>query len=364
MRRLSGQERRQLQTALMSAFPGPADLEMLLDAAVDKQLAHLAPANANYRATTFAVLKQADAGGWTARLVAGARAEQPGNPELAAIAETLGIAPHGSSRLESIISEQAGLHDVVDWRTALWRIEGQVCRIESTTRAGGRRLGTGFLVGPDLVMTNHHVVARVIQGDDDPAKTCVRFDYKRLEDGAIFDTGMCCDLASDWLLSSSPPSPSDESGEGLPSPEQLDYALLRLTRPVGTEAARAPGTLEPGPRGWVAIPEAAPPPEIGSALVIVQHPEAGPMQLAVDVVLGRNENGTRLRYRTNTSAGSSGAPCFDLDWRLECLHHSGDPNYASLQQPHYNQGIPIGAIRAHLDTQGLLDELVPPTPAR
>ena len=47
-------------------------------------------------------------------------------------------------------------------------------------------------------------------------------------------------------------------------------------------------------------------------------------------LLSSNANNTRVRYRTNTEEGSSGAPCFDKDWELVALHHSGDPNYEAL----------------------------------
>ena len=61
-------------------------------------------------------------------------------------------------------------------------------------------------------------------------------------------------------------------------------------------------------------------------------------------VIGVNANGTRLKYKVNTEGGSSGAPCFNTDWDLLALHHSGDPNFDSDHKPEYNEGIPIEAI--------------------
>ncbi len=53
-----------------------------------------------------------------------------------------------------------------------------------------------------------------------------------------------------------------------------------------------------------------------------------------------NANQTRVRYRTNTETGSSGSPCFNSDWDLVALHHSGIVKY--------NEGIPINCIVALL----------------
>jgi V8-like Glu-specific endopeptidase len=75
---------------------------------------------------------------------------------------------------------------------------------------------------------------------------------------------------------------------------------------------------------------------------------AGPA-LDTDAILGLNANNTRVRYTTNTERGSSGAPCFGLDWKLIALHHYGDPAYGS---PKYNQGVPIHLIRERIRHNG------------
>ena len=63
-----------------------------------------------------------------------------------------------------------------------------------------------------------------------------------------------------------------------------------------------------------------------------------------------NAGKTRVRYATNTEAGSSGSPVFDLDWNLVALHHLGDPAYD--HPPAYNQGVPIDKIRERLTKAG------------
>ena len=99
------------------------------------------------------------------------------------------------------------------------------------------------------------------------------------------------------------------------------------------------------------VPTAAPALYPRMPLQILLHPRAAPLKLAVDTdaVTRVNANGTRVRYATNTEAGSSGSPCFDMDFLLVALHHYGDPQY---HQPKYNQGIPIGKIRDRLTRVG------------
>jgi hypothetical protein len=95
------------------------------------------------------------------------------------------------------------------------------------------------------------------------------------------------------------------------------------------------------------------------ALFIVQHPKGDPLQLALDTdaVIGMNANSTRVQYGTNTLPGSSGSPCFDRDWNLVALHHSGDPDFDPAHKAEYNEGIPFSAIRALLAQRGLEDQL-------
>jgi V8-like Glu-specific endopeptidase len=67
------------------------------------------------------------------------------------------------------------------------------------------------------------------------------------------------------------------------------------------------------------------------------------------------ENNTRVRYRTNTEEGSSGSPCFNQDWELVALHHSGDPNFE--RPATYNEGIPFEAILKRLAAKGAAGEI-------
>jgi hypothetical protein len=245
--------------------------------------------------------------------------------------------------------------DIRTWRERLGMIEGRVCRIEFPPKVAR---GTGFLIGPDRVLTNYHVIEAVAEGDFRPEKVVLRFDYLVGSDGVEVSSGVPYGLAADWLIDASRPSAQDKVADPStdPAPDELDYALLRLATAAGAEPVGGP-TSDPAatPRGWIDPAAAGYQYGPDTALYIVQHPDGKPMQIALDSagMLGRNGNGTRVRYTTTTQPGSSGSPCFDADWGLIALHHVGDPRYPTLGTGAYNQGIPIGAIQALLASRNL-----------
>jgi len=223
-----------------------------------------------------------------------------------------------------------------------------------------------------VVITNYHVVEAVIAGEQGhttsqglralPGDVVLRFDYKRLADGTTLNPGTVYRLATDWLIDKSPMSPIDSQPEpksGVPQPDELDYALLRVDGTPG--AAPVGNKAEPDAplRGWIDAPTQPYDFQPGTALFIVQHPQGDPLQLAIDTdaVIGLNENHTRVTYGTNTLRGSSGSPCFDSNWDLVALHHSGDPNFDPAHKPTYNEGVPFTAILALLEKRGRRREL-------
>ncbi|MBK8565874.1 MAG: trypsin-like serine protease [Saprospiraceae bacterium] len=61
------------------------------------------------------------------------------------------------------------------------KLEQQVCRIEFDT-ARGRKTGTGFLVGPNLVLTNYHVVEELAIDSSHVDNVKLRFDFKTTDE--------------------------------------------------------------------------------------------------------------------------------------------------------------------------------------
>ncbi len=373
---MPGVQFEEIWKALSSGYSKKSLQQMLLFR-LNKDLDDLV-ADGSMRDMVFDLLSQAEREGWTTDLVREGYLYNPRNFDLLKVYEKYHLAPAVSVQsgddqevreaqlhqvqpmagdgFEKTIKARLPGFDFAVWREKMAMIEGRVCKVE----IDGNAAGTGFLVGPDAVMTNYHVLKEVLKGGTPAGKVTCRFDYKVLSDGSRQE-GVSVKLhATNWNLDFSPPSAAEETRTpDVPPPtlEELDYALVRLERQLGDEPS-APKGGEGGPkRGWLTLPSGAPVFLPKAPLMIAQHPDGKPLKLAIDTesVIGVNTNRTRVRYATNTEAGSSGSPVFDLDWKLVALHHLGDPAYDHPAA--YNQGVPIDKIRDRLAKTGKADAL-------
>jgi hypothetical protein len=85
---LSGQQRKELQDALIDAFPTTASLEQMLSYELDKNLRAIA-GEGSLQDIVFKLIQTANSQGWIEDLVCAACNSNPGNPRLRAIAEEL-----------------------------------------------------------------------------------------------------------------------------------------------------------------------------------------------------------------------------------------------------------------------------------
>src|SRR5262249_577373 len=135
--------------------------------------------------------------------------------------------------------------DVASFRDRYGRLESCVCAIET-----GSGLATGFLVGPDLVLTNYHVVENM---SPDAVTECIcRFDYKSV-DRDIIQSGRAVKLAAP-PVAARPYGSADLTASGDQWAEhELDYALLRLADRIGEQPVGM--GAEPGApaRGWITV---------------------------------------------------------------------------------------------------------------
>lgn len=368
--KVTGADHKALAEALERAYPQPNQLDQMLTARLDQPLNGIT-APFPLSQATFDVVTFYKAKGHLLRLIAAARASQPDNPHLTLVAERFHMAPPTppAPQLEKLVKRTSVPFPVMIWRERLARREVCVCRIEVPTN-DGMTFGSGFLVGPDLVLTNHHVLAPAIAGASGthdrsgrtarPKDVLVRFDYKELDDKQPANAGVEVRLAEDWLVDSSPPSAADLQAlpkRDTPTADELDHALVRLGEPIGEQPIALGRDTDPTakPRGWIELPEADWPFADQTSLFILQHPKGAPMALALDLEakMSVNANGTRVIYQTGTQPGSSGSPCFNQFWNVVALHHAGDPLYPDLQPGSFNEGIPISRIVERLKRQGL-----------
>jgi hypothetical protein len=361
---LSGPERQKLRQILVPLF-SVKQFDMLLTEGLDVDRETITTAEGK-DAIVFEVLNDANKKRWLPELVEAARQVRPRDPALYEFAQQyfgLGIRALDASQsaLQRMVVATSSLLNVGQWRENLAAIERRVARI-SYPSAAGTVYGTGFLVGPSAMMTNYHVVELLIDKQVDPRDLNVELDYKLLPNGKSHNV-RSVGLADDWCIDSSKYAQADNEIDPatLPTAEELDYAVLRLEEPIGSEPV-AQNTSDPDapPRGTVDLAKAATAvPGPGTSVFIVQHPKGDPLALAMETqgMLTANANQTRLRYQTNTEAGSSGSPVFDQQWNLIALHHSGDPDFSEFHKPAYNQGVPMHLIVELLKKRGKYDAL-------
>jgi hypothetical protein len=363
---LTGSQSERLHGALLSLFDADG-LERLLFFRLDVSL-YSVVARGSTEDVLFHLLRKAAQQGWLDDLLLAASEARPSHPVLEGLKTELGLGKSvmaaDASPLEAFVKGVGGLLDPEVFRTRLATAEAAVCRI-SYPRPDGKTLGgTGFLVGPDLVMTNYHVMKYVVAGQVAPGAVTVLFDYKLDSNGNTVNAGHLARLAGDWLIDCSPYSASDL--QPLPvvpdTPnDELDYALIRLGARIGCQPvpSNVPGKPAGGaanddpPRGWLTVPASPVSVAPDAPLLILQHPEVGMMKLAWDPnsVMAVNKSGTRLRHSTPTLPGSSGSPCFDASFNVVALHHAGDPAETNEVPANYNQAIPMPAIVSLLSTR-------------
>lgn len=355
MRQFTGQEIGKLVNILPNYFDRNA-FEMVLDFRLNKKLEQLSGQN-NLTYQIYEVITKANQDGWQWDLLAALRAEKPKADELRSFAIEIGILAGNfyQEQADNILSSgqlEAFVKGVnlVKWADFTSRLQ-QIERCVGSIKVSGQKteLGTGFLVGPDLFLTNYHVVKELVQSPATISTIRIRFDYKTA------GTGKEITLTNEPTSIIAHRKPADLDTElqaltGTWPADSLDYALVQLNEPIGGQPF-GPQTGAPlfnAPlRGWITAPAVERAMQVGRNVIIAQHPNGNPLQQGLGEVLGTDRNRLRVRYNTNTDNGSSGSPCFNEKLEWVALHHLG--NWSG----EYNQGIPTGRIIADLNSQGI-----------
>ncbi|AIC29508.1 DNA/RNA non-specific endonuclease protein (plasmid) [Rhizobium etli bv. mimosae str. IE4771] len=154
---------------------------------------------------------------------------------------------------------------------------------------------TGFLVAPDLILTNWHV----FQSRSEAKGCAANFLYEKTPQGT--QVGVSFELEPDRFYLAD---------------EKLDFAF------VGVKSTAA----SPEDLGQITLIEATPKILKGEAVNIIQYPEGGPKQYAVaqNRLVDVLDDGY-LHYETDTLEGSSGSPAFSVNWELVAVHHASIP---------------------------------------
>src|ERR1043165_3710301 len=202
-------------------------------------------------------------------------------------------------------SGQRRTSDLDEWHGYLEVLQRQVCRIDIRDT----RMGTGFLVGPDVVVTAFTAVQQLVRGEVSPGEVSFRFDLWSELDGRV-PAGVAYRLAEpDWLIEHSPP-------------EHLNFAVLRLFGlPRGGERLGAVVLGSRG-RGYIQVPDVQRPCPMGATLFLVHHPGDGAIRLSMSCYAVKSvaRHGRRLSYAIAADRGSIGGPVFDATGALVAIH--------------------------------------------
>jgi V8-like Glu-specific endopeptidase len=149
-------------------------------------------------------------------------------------------------------------------------------------------VGSGFLVGTDLIMTNNHV----IPSNNNPSENLVVFNYQLDRQGkpAIVQA---VGVTSKGLFHTN---------------ETLDYTVLTIDRvPEGVEPLTL--TRKPVKRN--------------ERVNIIQHPFGHYKKISMQNNFVAYVDARTIQYLTATERGSSGSPVFNDDFKVVGIHHSG-----------------------------------------
>jgi V8-like Glu-specific endopeptidase len=178
------------------------------------------------------------------------------------------------------------------------RAGATVARI--TLRRDGRELphGTGFLVSPRLMMTNHHVLP-----DESFARRCF----------AEFNAQVTADNLPDTVVRM-----ELDPGTFFAADRRLDFALVAV---APTLDGPPPGEIF----GWNRLSVQIGKLVLGEKVNIIGHPSGRLKEIALrdNAVLVRLDD--FVHYTTDTEPGNSGSPVFNDQWEVVALHHSGVP---------------------------------------
>lgn len=182
------------------------------------------------------------------------------------------------------------------------RAVGRLCYHDR--REGKTATATGFLISPDLLITNHHVF---------PAASLDEFNAFVLDPTVEF--GFEFDLHG---RRKEPIVYDLDPAAFLHTFEELDLALVAVKRIDRT------GRRQLSEQGYLILNGAVATAGRGDFATIIQHADGREKQIAL-----RNndildvEKPDVIIYKSDTAQGSSGAPVFNDEWQLIALHSAG-----------------------------------------
>lgn len=213
-----------------------------------------------------------------------------------------------------------------------------VCRVLIRDDAGRTRgFGTGSLVSPRLLLTNHHVLPDAATA----AASAAEFNFQDGLDGQPLQSRVLRLDPQSFFLAD----------------RKRDFALVAVR---GSES-------DLRGFGFNRLIEAEGKAVKGEFVTIVQHPRGEKKQVALreNRILDLLE--TFVHYEADTEPGSSGSPVFNDQWEVVALHHASAPARMPGEHGRFlNEGVRISRIlrfvrdEAPATARDLVDQLFEP----
>jgi V8-like Glu-specific endopeptidase len=273
------------------------------------------------------------------------------------------LSPQARGQLEAII----GGNDLLP----IWflnrgaELRRTVARIKVVTSDGAEGYGTGFLVGPGILITNRHVLDQSDIGGDSllsiVASAVAEFDVEILpQETAPGKTRLVSSTPAVFRLAPQTLLLTDAWNA-------LDYVLIAL------EPKSLDGQHDISEYGYNRLSADKGKTVTGEPVFIIQHPNGDSKKISLlnNRMMIRNEQSSYLYYEADTEPGSSGSPVFNRQWEVVALHHSvefaRDPEdrilakdgslwsdamgTAAIQNMSFNEGVRVSRILQQVETK-------------
>jgi len=222
----------------------------------------------------------------------------------------------GDPGFEKVIRAEPTFLDIAFLRRGV-ELGAAVCRL-LVTMSGRNFYGTGFRIGEDLILTNHHVLFDGDNGDAPATAVEAWFGFERTFAGLdLAPTVVICDPAS------------------IRGAADHDWAVVRTQGAMPADAPIIPLV-------------GAEPVRVDDRVYIIQHPSGAPKKIGMIHNVVRWVDDDVVQYLTDTEGGSSGAPVFNEQWGLVALHHQWVQVNANNATEIRNQGRRIERVAAGL----------------